>query len=93
MPDDQIEASTVEQENSGAPTAIFANRVFVTVDLDVTRLSFGEQTTADGPIRYRTAVVLRSSDAVQLRDILSNLIERAKNSVAGQTGNVDDKKT
>ncbi len=71
---------TVEPAGSQRP-ATFANRFYVVVQGDLTRISIGE-TFADGADRYHTSIIMRTSDAVGLAQTIGELVSRAQE-VAG----------
>lgn len=53
-------------------TAVYANRFSLTLG-DMTRITFGECVIGLEPAHYHTAIALRTSDAVELANIIIKL--------------------
>ncbi len=68
-----------------AVPAPFINRFFVSGMGTNLRITFGEQEIPAGTTHIRSAVVMLTSDAIQLRDLLTRLIVEVRLTETAQT--------
>ncbi len=67
-----IEGSELEIAYSGP--AFVANRIYVTFG-GVVRITFAEQSAPDATPHFRTAVGLNPQDAIELRNLLTRMLQ------------------
>lgn len=67
----QVDPDAVERLAAAGVTPAFANRVYVQVNDDVTRLAFAE--LVYGQMRYHTAIVMPTQDAIALATLVLRL--------------------
>jgi len=64
-----------EIQKTRQAVTMFTNRFFVTVSADLTRIAFGEAVVGT-EANYRSAIIMRTSDAITLADTLKDAIIR-----------------
>jgi len=74
---DNGKAVDSERLASMEPQAILANRFYVVVGPAITRIAFAEALLPEGDPKYRTAIVLETSDAKALADTILSLLAKA----------------
>lgn len=74
-PTTQFSTEGVTQDELWKPPAFFCNRFFVTGMGANVRLVFAEQEVPEGTTHVRTACVMTTADAIQLRDLLSHVLK------------------
>jgi len=74
-----IEIERMSEENAEACfvlPAMRVNRVYVHIDNSLTvRLAFFDQRSADSPLHPRASIDMSMPDIVNMRDLLSNMID------------------
>lgn len=76
---------SVMHQGAQSIPAVFSNESFVTMLGDVTRIAFGES-AAEIPVRYHSAFMMRTIDAVALANIILDLARKNAEPVDPQNG-------